>query len=346
MRLDADDWLLPGAINALYNKIAQDDSFGMVYGNYSEYYESDGTYRDVRLKEGFSAKMVDSFCHGAGMMFRKSCLIKTGGYDSKFKKDDGLQIQLKIGSEFEVAHINQTIFSYRQHRAQKTYDKAERNAERVRLLEYLSLKLRPRKHFVLGFSNQSGGDSSSRAVIEALASRIANAKTADVKVVYSNISHQQATELAGKYPDINFRGRQSHADLDIYNLAIAAVKGKAENDDVISIVTDDYPNERVRYLDLSYFYFKFSDVELVLSGRLFSNVVYNSDGAGGIQLYGSGTEKNKREPVFLRCGGITTCSALALESGRLNLASFLGRAAFFEVDEISSMQTLIQNHLE
>lgn len=341
MRLDADDWLRPGAVNALYSRLTADDTVGMVYGNYSEYYESDGTQRDVKLKEGFPARMADAFCHGAGMMFKKKCLIETGGYDSSFKRDDGLQIQLKISSKYDVAHIDRMIFTYRQHRAQKTHDKCSRNAERLRLLEHLASNRPMSNHLVLGFTNQSGGDCRSRDIIEKLAVRICNSRTATERVIYANISSRQATDLEKKYPSVHFKGRASYADLDIYGLAGSEVDGRLAENDVVSMVTDDYPNDQVGYLDLSYFYLRFGGVELLQSGRLFSNLVYTCDDICGVQLRGLDLEKNKREPVFLRCGGVTTCLNSALRSGRFDVSAFMSRSAFFEIDEISSVQTLL-----
>ena len=61
---------------------------------------------------------------------------------------------------------------------------------------------------------------------------------------------------------------------DIYQRqANGAIEAEARGEDIVTLVTDDYPNDLVGYIDLSYFYLTLSGFDTVQSGRVFTNLL-------------------------------------------------------------------------
>ena len=54
--------------------------------------------------------------HGACTMIRKSTLVKLGGYNEKFKAQDGYDIWYKLLDKKKFYNISTPLFFYRQHK--------------------------------------------------------------------------------------------------------------------------------------------------------------------------------------------------------------------------------------
>ena len=338
MRLDADDWLFVGAISALYAKISASSEIGLVYGNYVEYFEGDGSSREVNLNSGLNARMADAFCHGAGMAFRKSILREAGGFEPQFLRDDGIQILLKLKNKSKAVHVDNFIFNYRQHPNQKTADKGLRNKERLNLLNHLSRYQDSCSSLQIGLSNYSNPDKNSKKMVWMMAERIAKSVTAEKKIIYTALPDLEIIALSRDFPSVEFRERRSKGSADIYAIALSALQCEPEQYEIVTIVTDDYPNDAVGYIDLSYHYMINNDYKMIQSGRLFSNLVYGLDEFGTVILQGGATKKRSRDPVFLRCGGISVITTDALVDASMRISKLIDEAGFFEVDEIAALQ--------
>jgi glycosyltransferase involved in cell wall biosynthesis len=338
MRVDADDWLFPGAIGALYAKITESNETGLVYGNYVEYFEGDGSCREVKLSSGLNSRMADALCHGAGMVFRKSLLDQAGGFDSQFLRDDGIQILMKLKNNWKTIHIDEFIFSYRQHPNQKTADKQARNKERLNLLNHIADDRFTCSNLQIGFSNYSNRDENSKKMVWSMAERIFKSVTGRKKIIYTALPSVEIAALAIDFPSIEFRARSAEEPVGIYAAALAALQREQSQYEVVTIVTDDYPNDSVGYIDLGYHYMVNSEYKMIQSGRVFANLVYGVDDFGAIALQGGVFKKSGRDPVFLRCGGVSLISASALRDAFPSFSELISQAGFFEVDEIAALQ--------
>lgn len=338
MRVDADDWLFPGAITALYSKITESNETGLVYGNYVEYFEGDGSCRDVNLSSGLNSRMADAFCHGAGMVFRKSLLDQAGGFDSQFLRDDGIQILMKLKNNWKAIHIDDFIFSYRQHPNQKTADKQARNKERLNLLTHIASDRHACANLQIGFSNYSNGDENSKKMVWSMAERIFKSVTGRKKIIYTALPSVEIAALSRDFPSIEFRVRSVEESAGIYASGLAALQREPAQYEVVTIVTDDYPNDSVGYIDLGYHFMINSDYKMIQSGRVFANLVYSVNDSGAIALRGGGINKSCRDPVFIRCGGVSLIAASALRDASTSFSELISQAGFFEVDEIAALQ--------
>lgn len=116
MRLDADDFLEPTALEVLSNKLEEDKDIGLVFPDY--YIVDEYGYRLSEIKRhNFSeeVKIMDQPAHGACTMIRVNYLKSIGGYDESYKCQDGYELWVKFINKFNVTNVNKALFSYRRH---------------------------------------------------------------------------------------------------------------------------------------------------------------------------------------------------------------------------------------
>ncbi len=116
MRLDADDYLDESALLVLANYLDQHQDVSLVYPNYT-YVDEQGQYVEIeyRKKIGKQAQLLNQPAHGACTMVRRRVLKSIGGYDEKYKAQDGHELWLKVINRYAVANVSTPLFYYRQH---------------------------------------------------------------------------------------------------------------------------------------------------------------------------------------------------------------------------------------
>jgi CMP-N-acetylneuraminic acid synthetase len=116
MRLDADDYLDENALLVLSNILDTNEDVGLVYPDYYVVDEAGEIIEIVRRKKiGEEADLLDLPAHGACTMIRKECLISIGGYDEKFRCQDGYDLWIKFLKRYKPYNVNIPLFYYRQH---------------------------------------------------------------------------------------------------------------------------------------------------------------------------------------------------------------------------------------
>ena len=90
MRLDADDILLPEAVETLVKELDNNDDVGLVFPDYFLMDEKGNKY-SVHKRYNFDTDVTlfDRPAHGACTMIRTECLRAVGGYDEDFSCQDG-----------------------------------------------------------------------------------------------------------------------------------------------------------------------------------------------------------------------------------------------------------------
>ena len=116
MRLDADDYLDPHALELLSAKLEKDPQLGLVFPDYY-LVDADGRVTGLERRHDFSREVsvFDQPAHGACTMIRRAFLQAVGGYDERFTCQDGYDLWIKFVSRYKVANINLPLFYYRQH---------------------------------------------------------------------------------------------------------------------------------------------------------------------------------------------------------------------------------------
>ena len=115
IRLDADDWLDPHALEVMASRMDRDESLGLVFPDYYMA-DADGNVSEIVRRHDFaSVEMFDQPAHGACTMARREFLLEVGGYDESFRCQDGWDIWMSLIQRYKVANVNLPLFYYRQH---------------------------------------------------------------------------------------------------------------------------------------------------------------------------------------------------------------------------------------
>lgn len=116
MRLDADDFLHPTALETLVKKLESDEELGLVFPNYY-LVDEDGIVISEEVRHDFDNEVVlyDQAAHGACTMIRADFLREVGGYNEAYKCQDGYELWVKFTQKFKVSNVNHPLFYYRQH---------------------------------------------------------------------------------------------------------------------------------------------------------------------------------------------------------------------------------------
>lgn len=124
MRLDADDFLDPRALEIFFIELRRNPDLTMIYPDYFLVNE-DGRVLSLEYRE--SSPSIDSYKsippHGACAIWQIDLLRQIGGYDENFSAQDGLDVWLKaneLKSGFRYMNLNLPLFSYRRHNSNLT----------------------------------------------------------------------------------------------------------------------------------------------------------------------------------------------------------------------------------
>ena len=116
MRLDADDFLAPDALEKMSAVLEKDDTLGLVFPDYF-YVDKDGNITGEEKRHDFDKEvsLYDQPAHGACTMIRLSFLKELGGYNESFTCQDGYDLWIKFITHYKITNINQSLFYYRKH---------------------------------------------------------------------------------------------------------------------------------------------------------------------------------------------------------------------------------------
>lgn len=116
MRLDADDFLEPIAVEKMVDVLEKDEELGLVFPDYY-YVDINGLITGEEKRHNFQKEvsLYDQPAHGACTMIRLEFLKQLGGYNESFTCQDGYDLWIKFVTHHKVANINEPLFSYRRH---------------------------------------------------------------------------------------------------------------------------------------------------------------------------------------------------------------------------------------
>lgn len=116
MRLDADDYLEETAIEKMVSKLEANDNLGLVF---PDYYIVDSEGAEIERHKRFDfdkeVNLMDRPAHGACTMIRVDFLREIGGYNEKYRCQDGYDLWIKFIQTYPVKNINEPLFNYRRH---------------------------------------------------------------------------------------------------------------------------------------------------------------------------------------------------------------------------------------
>lgn len=116
MRLDADDFLHPTAIETMANELEADTSIGLIFPDY--YYVDEVSEiigQEKRHDFDKDVTLYNQPAHGACTLIRKENLVSVGGYNESYNCQDGYELWIKFINHFKVTNYSEPLFYYRQH---------------------------------------------------------------------------------------------------------------------------------------------------------------------------------------------------------------------------------------
>lgn len=348
VRLDADDYFHPQALEKLSSRLEADPELGLVFPDYF-FVNEEGEITEEFKRHNFDEEvsLLDQAAHGACTMIRTEFLRDLGGYNEIFSCQDGYELWVKFTAHYKVANVSEPLFYYRRHSSNLTRNETRILSTRARINEL--------------YSNNRFGDLRAIAVIplrdESLAlNTLGDKRIIDYKVEAAlqtsrleNIVISSPSDTIGDYvkkqyarePRVSFHKRdEKDARLNVTLAAtIMAVLEeyypKRNYPDAIVLLTIEYPLTASYVIaDAIHTLFLFNSDSLI-SVRQESSMMFQHQGSGMQPILNQDKViKLEREALYKQAGGITVVrTSKFLEEKKM----LTGKIGHIMMDQQSSM---------
>ncbi len=348
MRLDADDYLHPQALEIMSEKLESDPELGLVFPNYF-YVDQDGNLIGEEKRHDFQhdVKLLDQPAHGACTMIRLHFLKDVGGYNEAYNCQDGYELWVKFIRQYKITNVSKPLFYYRQHGENLTSNelkilgtRAEINADFIKKHAYNTntLAIVPIRGGSqdLAFKSLAGKNLLALKIQKAFQTRniqkvIVTSPDLKVKELINDL------QLNGK---VSFHHRkQSEARFNqSLNPTIAEIVARESKDsdfEIIALLTLEYPLlEAYKIDDVVHTMLLFGSDSII--GVQSDNSVFYQHLGDGLKpiLNGSKYTKLEREALFKQAGGISVVSKKAFLKSKKVIT---GRVGHVMMDQLSSI---------
>lgn len=319
VRLDADDYFHPRALELLSAELDADEKLGLVFPDYY-YVDESGQITEEFKRHDFSSdvSLLDQAAHGACTMIRTEYLRKLGGYNESFSCQDGYELWVKFIAHYRVANVGQPLFYYRRHSSNLTRNESRILSTRAKINEV--------------YSNDRFGSLRSVCIIpvrdETLALRklggrrildykvLAASPCSNIeKVIVSSPSPEVRSYVESQYredPKVRFHLRKEEdARLNValphtIHAVLDSFYEKENLPDAITILTIEYPfPESYVIADAIHTLFLF-DSDSLISVRQENGMMFQHRGSGMQPILNQDkVVKLEREALYKLAGGIT-----------------------------------------
>ena len=320
MRLDADDFLVPQALEILVSELERDSKTALVF---PDYYLTDreGSVLGQIHRHNFQKEvnLLDQPAHGACTLIRKSILRSVGGYDQSFSIQDGYDLWLNIMDKYPVKNVNLPLFYYSQHDKSITNNEKELQKVRAKIKakHVQKRKLDPidviaiipiRGHSIDSRSNplkEIGGKYLIDWTIEsALNSQLVT------KVIITTPDEKVIGHVRKSYPEVMVHKRDvqlAWINTAIEDTALEVLgfyKSSDKEPDALLMLYIEAPFRSTMYIDKAINTFQLYDVDVVDGVRSDNDIFYIHRG-NGLELWHKDNRlRLEREELYRRTGGI------------------------------------------
>jgi glycosyltransferase involved in cell wall biosynthesis len=124
--LNADDLYLPGAISAAVAALVETGA-ALVHGGWRKIDEDGATIQDVRPRAFDYRRQleVENRVAQPGALFTREAFESVGGLGERYRYAMDYELWLKLGSRFDVRHVDAILGAYRYHGESKTVAEPE-----------------------------------------------------------------------------------------------------------------------------------------------------------------------------------------------------------------------------
>lgn len=354
MRLDADDFLEPQALEKMNLILEKDDKLGLVFPDYY-YVDEFGTRIGQEERHNFEKEvsLYDQPAHGACTMIRLNFLKELGGYNESFTCQDGYDLWIKFITNHKVTNINEPLFSYRQHGKNLTGNELRILSTRQKIKDsFVSQHYKIPKTLVVipVRSNYIQGENwilkefNGQNILNEKISVCLKSKNVSEVVVTS--SDKNILEFCNKIYGLNSRvsilerpnqfedPNQSLAQTIDY--AIEFVEKKHKWVETVMTASIEYPFTKTENLDEAINTLILFKADSVISVRPDSSLYYRHTGAGMEPILGQEKfTKLERDALYKSAGGIMLTTIKQFEKSKKSIS---GNVAHIVIDAKSSFK--------
>lgn len=327
MRLDADDYLTPDALQSMYEQLEADPDLGLVFPNYYLVDANENVTAEIKRHDfAKEVTLLDQPAHGACTMIRLNFLKSVGGYDEQYSCQDGYELWIKFISHYKVANNHNSLFYYRQHGENLTSNENRILDTRRRInYNYISnnkihtpktVAIIPVRNTKL-YANQLAFTKVGEQTLLEL--KIANLLKANLlhKIVITSEDQTIKTFIQKRYPEndkVVFIPRSS--ELARYNVSLAGTVAHILAQPFITkdyfeafIITPiEYPFLKSAIIDDAINSMAIFNADSLISVRIERSTFYQHHGEGMVPILNQENfTRLEREALFKAVGGITLC---------------------------------------
>lgn len=350
MRLDADDWLDPHALQVMAAKLDADAALGLVFPDYYMV-DADGDVIELVRRHDFTeVDLRDQPAHGACTLARRACLIDVGGYDETFRCQDGWDIWIRVIRHYKVGNVNLPLFYYRQHGKSLTRNESfllktraeilARQAERQgRALTGTAIV--PVRGAILDPSSIALERLGGRAVIDwtldaALAAeRIkAVAVTTPDPAVREHVARHYAGRVACLDRPAALAKMNTYIEDTIFD-ALARLETGGGRSDAVAVLYVECPFRTARQIDMAVDMLELFGTDTVVGVRPETDIFYQHNGKGLQPIRSTNGLRLEREEIYRSAGKIYVARRAYLDGARKLTG---GRVGHVVIDPQSALQ--------
>ncbi len=366
VRLDADDYFSPNALELLLEKLESDSMLGMVFPDYF-LVDTQGEVLERQKRHDFDneVKLFDQAAHGACTMIRVQFLREIGGYDESFSCQDGYELWVKFTSKFKVSNINEPLFYYRKHGKNLTSNedrildtRATINSKYVKKFnkEIKSVAIIPVRGegndiYKLPFGSHTLLEEKINQALESnfITKVIVTSPDENIKQLI-NDKYENLDKVSFFYRDKS----KTRINVDL-NSTLELIVKKFKNLDfkAITILAIEFPFLKPSKIDDAINTMVLFDADSLISVRNTNKLLFRHNGRGMNPILGMEKfTKMEREMLYFHSGGISVSTRKNFEKNNKMLSGKVGhilldQKSAFEINTEFDMKiaTLIKNNI-
>jgi len=317
MRLDADDYLDPHALEVMSGFLERNPDVGLVFSDYF-HVDKDGEVLEMVRRHNFDdVSLYDQPAHGACTMIRRDCLRSIDGYDESFRCQDGWDLWVRFIQHYNVQNVNLPLFYYRQHGSNLTRNEkmlldtraeilkkaalsAERRLKCVAVIPARGKATDPHSQALRPLGGKPLVDWTIKAAIEAKTVSAIIFSSPDLEL-REHVQQRFGSEVVVVARDWKKALPNSSLD-ETLTEAMNAYPKADRNYDALATLFIESPFRSARYIDMALDVMAMFDSQRVIGVRPETDTFYRHNGKGLRPLNQSRLLKLEKEELFRQVG--------------------------------------------
>ena len=318
MRLDADDYLHPNALEIMAGSLDRWRDAGLVFPDYF-LIDDKGNMLDLVRRHDFNeVTLLDQPAHGACTMIRRECLEALNGYDEAYHCQDGWDLWVRFIRRYGVRNVDLPLFYYRQHSSSLTKNEERILSTRARILQKVavedhalqSVAVIPIRGPEIDPRSIALRTLADKAVVDWTIDAALKARRISQVVVTSSDRSIEAHVKQRYGDDVLFVRRDWHLALPSMSLdetltaLFDSLSGKYIDFDAVTLLFVESPFRGARHIDAAIDTLDVFNCNRVIGVRHLKAQLFHHNGGGLVPLRKSRMLKQESEEVYRAAGDL------------------------------------------